>query len=150
MEEEGGAGTKKCLPQPVRDCRRCETMLKSVDWESRGSFMNGYVRLEKPVIVRNFVKKWVAAKKWTPEFFLELYVTPTRPEGRLTSPTVTVSVGNEESSTSGSHKEKISLREYMEGIIEEEAQVHRVWRITFALPQAIGRLSGIARLEEGH
>ena len=93
--------------------------LKSVEWESRGSFMNDYVRLEKPVIVRNFVKRWGAAKKWTPEFFLN-YVTPTRPEGSITSPTVTVSVGNEESSTSGSHKEKISLREYMEGIIEKK------------------------------
>ena len=51
--------------------------LKSVEWESRGSFMNDYVRLEKPVIVRNFVKKWGAAKKWTPEFFLN-YLTPTQ------------------------------------------------------------------------
>ena len=81
--------------------------------------MNDYVRLEKPVIVRNFVKKWGAAKKWTPEFFLN-YVTPTQLEGRLASPTVTVSLGNEESSTSGSHKEKISLRAYMEGIIEKK------------------------------
>ena len=25
MEEEGGAGKKKCLPQPLRECRWCET-----------------------------------------------------------------------------------------------------------------------------
>ena len=43
----------------------------------------------------------------------------------MASPTVTVSVGNEESSTSGSHKEKISLRAYMEGMIERKHKPHR-------------------------
>ena len=66
-EEEGGVGKKNvysCLCESVDGVKN----LKSVDWESRGSFMNDYVGLEKPIIVRNFVKKWAAAKKWTQNF----------------------------------------------------------------------------------
>ena len=82
--------------------------------------MNDYVRLEKTCDRPKFCKEVGRCEEVDPpEFFLN-YLTPTQLEGRLASPTVTVSLGNEESSTSGSHKEKISLRAYMEGIIEKK------------------------------
>ena len=57
--------------QQVQQCKiNNNNKIEKIKWENQSSFINKYVLLEKPVIIKNFVKKWPAFKKWTPSFFL--------------------------------------------------------------------------------
>ena len=123
--------------QQVQHCKNNNNnKIEKIKWENQSSFINKYVLLEKPVIIKNFVKKWPAFKKWTPSFFLNYTicnnnnnkVNNTTNNNNLKqnddtenkkslSPTVIVSIGNEESSTSNSHKKKITLCTYTQTIM---------------------------------
>jgi [protein]-arginine 3-hydroxylase / protease len=101
--------------------------IERTKWKNRSAFTNDYVRSERPVIITDFVKVWPAFKKWTPDFFLNY---PNNGNSKLNnnnvkndidnkSPTITISIGNEESSTTKSLKKKITLRTYMQSIMHK-------------------------------